>query len=142
VWAWLASGVGQAENLAIKGAQIRHFNCRWLTLPYSRRVAPQWAKTLVMTDWVSLLCMPPIIAGLVVFMVYLAQVTCQPPCVPRVNGASGVYWLYTAEHAGLCVSKSAVAAYLPALLVTGPACHRPLILSPSRPKASSRTCWT
>lgn len=42
--------------------------------PPVRRAAPEWARTLVLTDWVTLACTAPIVAGLVVFMVYLVQV--------------------------------------------------------------------
>ncbi len=44
------------------------------------REVPSWAKSLVMTDWVSLACMAPIIAGLVVYVVYLWEVGCLGGC--------------------------------------------------------------
>ena len=37
------------------------------------REAPGWAKELVLTDWVSMACTAPIIAGLTVYVVYLWQ---------------------------------------------------------------------
>jgi hypothetical protein len=57
------------------------------------REAPSWAKSLILTDWVSLACMAPVIAGLVVYVVYLWQVGPALPLMfsfwPWVHGRPG-----------------------------------------------------
>lgn len=92
----LMRGGGEVKSLV--GGQVKK---QWSNV----RVAPTWAKTLVLTDWVSLLCMPPIIAGLVVFIVYLARAQSKfTDILDVLNATGGLRDLITAYTIFLAVT--------------------------------------
>ncbi|GAB4823400.1 hypothetical protein N2152v2_010446 [Parachlorella kessleri] len=106
----LMRGGGEVKSLV--GGQVKK---QWSNV----RVAPTWAKTLVLTDWVSLLCMPPIIAGLVVFIVYLARAQSKFTDILDVLNATGglrdlitAYTIFLAVTLPLVVSALASTVFL------------------------------